>query len=128
MKSETEIEKLIAENQRIKESLKSILLEFSDHFSEPWKVNKELSWEATPFAIEDIARVNFAGRAMREAKTEKEKNDAYLLRQIAVYIRTQENISTMAMSKIRKLIKSMDQNPKPILPGDLTGQNENQKR
>ena len=107
MKSEIEIEKLISESQRFKETLKAVLWEFGSHFAEPWKVNKELSWEATPATIWDIA-INFADRAMREAKTDKEKNDAYLLRQIAVYIRTQEDISTMAMVKIRKLLKSME--------------------
>lgn len=96
---------LRADRERILTRLREILHTFTLHFSEPWRVNKELSGDATPFSIESVARVNIAGEALRKARTKKQKEHAFLLRQIAVFIRTQEGIGAKARYDLYRLLE-----------------------
>jgi hypothetical protein len=96
---------LKADRERILTRLREILHTFTLHFSEPWRVNKELSGDATPFSIESVARVNVAGEALRKARTKKQKEHAFLLRQIAVFIRTQEGIGAKARYDLYRLLE-----------------------
>jgi hypothetical protein len=91
--TQKELEKLRAEHEQLLKDLKILRSNFFSDFTNPVRVNPELSWEAVPSSIENIAFVAFAGEAELNAKTEEEKVKAFLARQIAVYIHTQQRIS-----------------------------------
>ena len=90
--TQTELEALRAEHEQLLKDLKLLRFNFSSDYCEPGQVNPELSFEAVPSAIESIAFTNLAGEAERTAVTKEEKERAYLLRQVAVYIYTHGRI------------------------------------
>lgn len=86
--TQTELKALRAEHEQLLKDLELLHLNFSEDYCNPFRVNPELSHDAFPGAIQSVAFTNLAGEAERTAVTKEEKERAFLLRQVAVYIYT----------------------------------------
>ena len=82
--------------------IKEIELKLWHGFFHPHTRNEELSAHCVPHVMEDIVRC-WAGRMVKQAKTDEEKSDAMIMRQVAVMLRTSEYLVAQVTLDLKKL-------------------------
>ena len=92
------------DEQRIElaKEIEQIELKLWRGFFQPHTRNVEMSPHCVPHVMEDIVRC-WAGRMAKQAKTDEEKSDAVIMRQVAVMLRTSEYLVAQVTLDLKKL-------------------------